>query len=383
VEKLRTSLKVNLKRLTETLIDLVKIPSPPGKEAEIAKAVAGRLEELGLKPSIDEYFNVKAELGSKGKTIVLNAHLDHVPPSEGWSFNPYEGKLEGSRIYGVGASDNKSGVAAMLEIAEILSRVEEVLKGRVVFLFTSREETSLGKDEARSRALHGLKADGGLCLDTHLLSEDGKANLVVGCRGILNLTLMVLGRAYHSSEPEKGINSIYISMRYIQALRKLKLPKSKRKPPVRTNLSVTKIATNGWATRIPDKCTLTINYRALPEENLEKAKDRLLKLASKKCREGFKLESVEASRGYRLNLREPMVKASLAALKELGLKAKLTISRGWIDAASFKLKAGIPMVGLGTPTKGQAHVPNEWEDLECLKTGAQAALMATLKFLEN
>jgi len=336
-----------------------------------------------LKPSVDEYLNVKAELGLKGKTIVLNSHLDHVPPGENWSFNPYEGRLEGLRVYGVGASDNKSGVAAMLEMAEILSRAEGSLRGRVVFLFTSREETSLGKEEARRKAFQGLKADGGLCLDTHLLGEDGKANLVVGCRGIMNLTLTVLGRAYHSSEPEKGVNSIYTSMNFIQALRKLKLPKSKRKPPSHANLSVTKIATNGWATRIPDKCTLTINYRALPEENLEKARNRLLKLASKKCVEGFKLESVEEAEGYRLNLQEPIVKASLAALKELGLKAKPTISRGWIDAASFKLKAGIPMVGLGTPTKGQAHVPDEWEDLRCLETGAQAALTATLKFLEG
>ncbi|MHC1563807.1 MAG: M20 family metallopeptidase [Candidatus Hecatellaceae archaeon] len=322
-------------------------------------------------------------MGLKGKTIVLNAHLDHVPPRENWSFNPYEGRLEGSRVYGVGASDNKSGVAAMLEIAELLSRAEGSLRGRVVFLFTSREETSLGKEEARRKAFQGLKADGGICLDTHLLDEGGKANLVVGCRGIMNLTLTVLGRAYHSSEPEKGVNSIYMSMSYIQALRKLKLPRSKRKPPSHANLSVTKIATNGWATRIPDKCTLTINYRALPEENLEKVRSRLLKLASKKCREGFKLESVEKAEGYRLNLKEPIVKASLKALKELGLKARPTISRGWIDAASFKLKAGIPMVGLGTPTKGQAHVPDEWEDLQCLETGAQAALTATLRFLEG
>lgn len=374
-------MQVNLKRLTQTLLGLVRIPSPPGKEEQIAEAVAERLQNLGLKPSVDEYFNVQASLGPKGKTLALNAHLDHVPPGEGWTLNPYEGKLEGGRIYGVGASDNKSGVAAMLEIAEILSRRENLLGGRLLLLFTSREETGLGKEEARRKLFQGLKADGGICLDTHLLDEKGRANLVVGCRGIVNLTLSVLGRAYHSSEPEKGVNSIYISMQYIQALRKLKLPRSKLKPPSQASLSVTKISTNGWATRIPDKCTLTINYRALPEENLEKAERRLLNLASKKCREGFKVEQVEALKGYRLNLEEPIVKASLQALKELNLKVKPVISRGWIDAASFRLQAGIPMVGLGPPTRGQAHTPDEWEDLECLRLGTQAVLNASLKFL--
>ncbi|RLI25474.1 MAG: peptidase M20, partial [Candidatus Hecatellales archaeon] len=103
--RLVEELKVNVKRLAETLVELVRIPSPPGEEGKIAEAVADRLEKLGVKPSIDKYFNVRAELGPKGKTVVLNAHLDHVPPGEGWTLNPYEGRMEGGRIYGVGASD--------------------------------------------------------------------------------------------------------------------------------------------------------------------------------------------------------------------------------------------------------------------------------------
>jgi acetylornithine deacetylase/succinyl-diaminopimelate desuccinylase-like protein len=286
------------------------------------------------------------------------------------------------KIYGVGASDNKSGVAAMLEIAKILTKAEVKLKGKIILLFTSREETHEGKEDSRRLALSGLKAEGGICLDTHLL-EDGFARLVVGCRGIMNLTLKVLGRSYHSSEPEKGVNAIYNAIKYIENLRKLKLPRKTKPLKMRSNLSVTKIWTNGWATRIPDKCCLTVNYRALPNENLEKVKNRLLRLASKSCKAGFGVENVEGSDGYLLSLGEPIVKASLEALKAMKLKVKPTLSLGWIDAAEFLFKAGIPMVGIGPVTRGQAHVVDEYEDVEALKLGTEAAFKAALKFLET
>ena len=374
-------MKLNPKNLAQTLAALVRIPSPPGEEAEIAVEVAGRLEALGLKPRIDKYQNVKAHLGPKGRTILLNAHLDHVPPIGRWSFNPYSGKIAEGKVYGVGASDNKSGVAAMLEIARLLAQREASLPGRIIFLFTSREETHEGKEESRRSALKGLKADAGICLDAHTFENRKTINLEVGCRGILNLTLTIYGKAYHSSEPEKAVNSIYISIEYIQALRRLKLPKRVKPPKAKADLSVTKISTNGWPTRIPDRCTLTINYRALPEENLEHVEHQLVKLAQLKCREGFQVEKAEWSEGYFVPLEEPIVQAAKASIREMGFAARPAIARGWIDAAVFTLKAKIPTIALGTTTKGQAHTPNEYEDLECLNVGAEAVLRTALKFL--
>ena len=75
------------------------------------------------------------------------------------------------------------------------------------------------------------------------------------------------------------------------------------------------------------------------------------------------------------------VKAAKASVREMGFGVKPAIAKGWIDAAIFANWAGIPTVGLGPTTKGQAHVVDEYEEVECLHLGAQAVLNAALNFL--
>ena len=148
--------------LLSCLQALVRIPSLPGREAQVAEYVALELRGLGLDPFVDEYFNVVAELGSGSPRILVNAHLDTVPPGSGWSVDPYGGELREGRVYGRGASDNKAGVAAMLAVAKALKGVS--LEGTLILLFTSREE-GRGKLEARRHLRDRLSVDAGLCLD--------------------------------------------------------------------------------------------------------------------------------------------------------------------------------------------------------------------------
>lgn len=365
--------------LVKTLVELIQTKSLSGKEERIAKKVSKILEDFGYKPEIDKYYNVLAEIGS-GKTILLNAHLDHVPPVGSWTVEPYSGKIVNGKIYGVGASDNKSGVAAMLEIARILSK-NKPSKGKVIFLFTSREEGE--KDEARKILVGKVKADVGICLDHNIDVENRVAELIVGCKGIGNFEIEVYGKSYHSSEPKEGINAIYRAVKLVNTIQNQKFPSIKKPLKEEAVASITKINTDGWATRIPDLCRLTLNYRALPKEKREEADKRIFNLVKKVFKKDFKVVLTTYHEGYLIDLNNPIVKTAKKSARELGFKPKISIAKGWVDAATFTNQLGIPTICIGPTTKGQAHIENEYEKIENLVYGTEIVLRTVLNYLES
>ena len=365
--------------LVKNLMELVQIPSLSGKEEKIAEKVTETLKTFGYQPKIDEYYNVVAEIGS-GKTILLNAHLDHVPPVGNWTIDPYSGKIVNGKVYGVGASDNKSGVAAMLEIARILSK-NKPSKGKVLFLFTSQEES--GKTEARKILMGKIKAEAGICLDHHLDVKNRIAELIVGCRGIGNFEIEVYGKSYHSSEPEKGVNAIYRALKLINTVQNLKPPTLQKPLKVKAVASITKINTNGWATRIPDQCKLTLNYRSLPQEKRKQAEKRILNLTKKTLKKDFKITLKTYHEGYLIPLNHPIIKIAKKSVEELKFKPKISIAKGWVDAAFFTNQLKIPTICLGPVTPGQAHVENEYENIQNLIYGTKIVLRTVLNYLQH
>lgn len=363
--------------LVKTLVELVQTPSLSLNEKEIAEKIFKMFEEFGYKPKMDEYYDVIVEVGSGKKTILLNSHTDTVPPVGDWSINPYAGKVAGGRVYGLGASDNKCGVAAMVEIARIFSFKPP--NGKVVFLFTSREESE--KDEARKALIGKVKANLGICLDHYISAKNKVADIVVGCKGIGNFTLKVYGKAYHSSEPEKAVNAIYRAVDVVEAVKKAKFPSIFKPLKEKAVASITKISSNGWATRIPDQCNLTINYRALPREKRDKAEKRIFKLVKKVLKKDFNLTLDTFHEGYLINLKHEVVKAAVKTAKQIKFKPKLSIAKGWVDAAFFNHALNIPTICIGPGTQGQAHVKDEYEDIEDLYHGTLLVYKTVLNIL--
>ncbi|MGQ0571136.1 MAG: M20/M25/M40 family metallo-hydrolase, partial [Armatimonadota bacterium] len=95
------------------LQDLIRLCSvnPPGDEAPVAEAVAGKLKKHGVPVDLDHFApnraNAVGRLRGNGKpAIVLSGHLDTVASGETpWERDPFSGKLAGGRIWGRGAAD--------------------------------------------------------------------------------------------------------------------------------------------------------------------------------------------------------------------------------------------------------------------------------------
>src|SRR5262245_39158587 len=106
---------------------LVAIRSYPGEEGVVQRAVAAWLDGQGVRaeliPTEGDRPNVLARVeNGPGPTLLLNGHVDTVLAAQGWSCDPWQGKRDGDRLYGLGAADMKSGVAAAMLVTRALDR---------------------------------------------------------------------------------------------------------------------------------------------------------------------------------------------------------------------------------------------------------------------
>ena len=104
----------------ELLKKMVAIPSVEGQEAEMGNLVAEYTASLGMEVEKQEVepgrCNViaRVKIGSGGKTVVLNSHMDVVPAADGWDTAPYQLTIKDGRAYGRGSTDAKGCLTALL-----------------------------------------------------------------------------------------------------------------------------------------------------------------------------------------------------------------------------------------------------------------------------
>jgi acetylornithine deacetylase len=196
--------------LSRLILDLCRVDSTTGLEANLLPLLSERLEGLGarirLQPVEGGRSNLLA-LWSRPR-VLFSTHLDTVPP-----YLPP--RLENGRIRGRGACDAKGAMACMLEAIRTL--LADGLRG-IAFLGVVGEETdSLGARRALELGpdLAGLEA---------VVNGEPTGNrLATGQKGSLHLRLRCRGKAAHSGTPEAGVNAAFPMLDWIAALRRLPL----------------------------------------------------------------------------------------------------------------------------------------------------------------
>jgi len=129
-------------RLYRTLVDIVRIPSTSGHEEQVRDFLAQQLTQLGLAHHIDAAGNLITTLpGERGKPLLLNAHMDRVPPGRG-----HEPVLRAGVLYSDGTTnlgaDDAAGITIILELLRRI--IEQHLPHPpLVIVFTVQEEAGL------------------------------------------------------------------------------------------------------------------------------------------------------------------------------------------------------------------------------------------------
>ena len=128
-------------RFTTTLIDLIRIPSTSGHEEKIRTHLAQYLASLGLSTTIDGSGNLISMLTGEGAPLLLNAHMDRVPPGLGHQPILRNGVLFSDGTTNLGA-DDAAGIAIILEVVR-RTLEQELPHPPLVIVFTVQEEAGL------------------------------------------------------------------------------------------------------------------------------------------------------------------------------------------------------------------------------------------------
>lgn len=187
-------------------------PDDAGCQALIGE----RLEAAGFTVQhlrFGEVDNLWAVAGATGPLLCLAGHTDVVPPgpAEDWQHDPFEARIEDGWLYGRGASDMKSSVAAMVCAAERFRADQPDHDGRLALLLTSDEE---GPAVDGTRAVVNWLAQNDTRIDYCLVGEPSSSNslgdtIKNGRRGSLNGHIRVHGRQGHVAYPDVADNALH------------------------------------------------------------------------------------------------------------------------------------------------------------------------------
>lgn len=362
-------MEVDGTRLVRWLQELIRIPSVTGNEGNVARYVEAELRKLGYDPVV-EANNVYFETGDGGRCLLLNAHLDTVELGEGWKRDPFGGLLEDGKVYGRGASDDKGNVAAMLEIAR-LARGRR-LGGRILFTFTTGEEFGCPLEEKGSYLLsRHLRADRALVLEPQVDVAEKRMNIIHGCRGIENVRVKIKGKGAHTGYPERGVNAVARAGQLLTRLETLDLHVVKVPgQEVRTVLMPIRIEGGADMFLVPASCDLLLHARTAPDDvTLVPGVERLCREV---CGDGFELTRPYSAPGYVESDEDPLIDLIRKESGDSGYSTVTRFAGGRIDAAIFKIVAGIPSFCAGVGDRDQMHLVDEYISVPEFVTCAEA-----------
>lgn len=325
------------------------IPGAAG-EGAIVRFVAEWCERAGLEVEVEETApgrpNVIATARGTGggRSLLLNGHTDTVGVAGMEA--PFAPRLDGGRLYGRGAYDMKSGVAAIL-VAAVRAR-ELRLRGDVVV-------TAVADEEAGSIGTAAVAAS--RTADAAIVSEPTELKLAIAHRGFVAFELETAGRAAHGSRPELGIDAIALMGHALVRLGELdrRLRAGRSHPLVGTgSLHASLIEGGQEYSSYPARCLLGGERRTIPGETIGHVEAELAELLGElegQVRVVFAREPFEI--GADCELAE-LVRRHAGEPEVVGVPY-------WADSALLAA-AGIPTVVFGPLGEG-AHAEVEWVDL--------------------
>lgn len=328
--------------LAATLEWLVNIRSVTGSEGRLATAISERLLPIWTLTGVQRFGN-SLVVGQRTERPIISlfGHLDTVPEQNGNGV----ARIEDGRMYGLGTSDMKAGLAVMIHLLED----EGVRTGEydVVGVFYDREEGPVdenGLEEVLERAPWLVQSE------IAVVMEPTDLKLELGCNGTMNADVVFRGKAAHSARPWLGDNAVTKAGAWLADLH----AREPRKETIagleyREVFTITR-ADGGIANNIvPAEFRLNLNYRFPPSLTIEDAGRRLREIAAPAdevvIRDAAPAGDVPEGNKHLLRF-------------ESLLGGERRSKQGWTDVARLTA-LGIPAVNYGPGDPSLAHQADE------------------------
>lgn len=341
--------------LGQRTLSLCLIPSVIGDEKAIADHVEAWARTVFAEGEIlrRSHSLLLGNLNDPRPSVALVGHLDTVPRHQ--DTGPV--RIEGDRLYALGSSDMKGGLAVMMELAERLPRAQ--LPFNLLLMLYEREEGPY-LESGLGPILESLGDAKKLRFGIAMEPTDNVVQ--VGCVGTLHATLRFTGKSAHSARPWQGENAIHKAGPVLAELLAL--------PPREVNfggfrfqevMSVTRASGGRARNVIPDTMELNLNYRFAPGKTVAQAQEELRAFVAGRA----EIEFTDLSPSGRVCADNPLFQRLLATTG-----ASATSKQAWTDVARFS-EAGIDAVNYGPGETAQAHQVNESASVSALVVAYQ------------
>ncbi|ANS74913.1 hypothetical protein AWM70_10145 [Paenibacillus yonginensis] len=361
---------INQKRLIEQFLELVQVDSETGQEREMADLLTRKFEQLGLRVVEDDTQaatghgagNLIATLAENGVAgadpIFFTCHMDTVMPGKGIKPVITEDgwiRSDGTTILG---SDDKAGLAALLEVIQALKE-NNVPHGQIQFVITVGEESGLVGARAMDPKL--LDAKFGYALDSN--GEVG--SICIAAPTQAKLEIEIYGRSAHAGvNPEDGISAIQVAGKAISRMNLGRIDNE-------TTANIGKFEGGGATNIVPDYVKLYAEARSVVQEKVEKQLADMKEAVVSACRDYGARGEVHSRivyPAYRYDDSDAVVQLAKKAAGELGLSGRTFASGGGSDANVFN-GHGIPTVNLAV---GYEHIHTTSEQIKAEDIGKAA-----------
>ena len=386
---------VDKEKLVADSLDLVNVDSPTGREGEVAELYASKLRALGMKVVMQEVepgrSNVLATLkGSKsdGATLMFNGHLDtSFAASEDpvilkaisnvYSFEMPWGRIEGDWIYGMGAFNMKSALAAYASAVRAIQDSGENLAGDIVIAGVVGEIEKTQVDRYMGPQYRGyghgtsyLVAHGGTA-DVAILGEPTGLRLMCAHSGSCWFKIGLRGALVHTGHSATSTNVILQMNRVINAIEDW-IPDYQTRftfKGIKPTVNIGSIE-GGWpwrASRTPGFCNLYLDVRFPPRHHALDIRQELSKVLQKVKQEmgiEAELEIYVTDEWSEVSEDEYVAKSVAQAHRKVFAGPVENVYFSWSSDANILTRHGIvavnygPSGGVGKETRGTMHIPS-------------------------
>ncbi len=388
----------NREALVAFLQGLLQIPSVTGNEARIQEYLADYTKKMGAKvdrfiPNLDELRQHPAFVPSAlpyenrpnvvasfpgtggGRSLLFNGHVDVIPEgaAENWSHGCWSGDVKDGKIYGRGASDMKSGVAAMTMAVRALTENHIRCKGDILLEYVMDEE--LTGNGTLACVLKGYQADAGICCETSSMCVQP------GSIGRIWFEIRIKGKAVGIQKHHEGVNAIdlgYIVTKAVSEFEKLRF--SQISHPLYPDISssipcmIGQFESGTYASAFPDACLLKGSMATVPGESSDQVKEEFVTFLRKTCSTEdpwfLKNPPEVAFTGYfaepsAISSEAPIVTTLAQEYQQVMHKMPVISGRqGAADIRHLNAYGNTPTVIFGPGLTEQMHANNEWVYVE-------------------
>jgi len=381
----------------QELIDLLQVliqkrsDYPPGDCRSAIQVVENWLEQDHVPYQIytrcEHQPNLIARWGNPDRRprLMFHSHIDTVPAGdlESWTVDPFSGEVLAGRIYGRGAGDDKSSVAAQVIALLTLARAEVPLDGCLQLVVVSDEESG------GLQGTHWFHQEGKLETDALVVGEQTENHVAIAERVACGIDLTVFGKSAHGAMPWAGENAVLKTARALTWLEGRLFPQLEARrhpylPP--PTLNIGKIQGGIQWSIVPERCKVEMDRRLIPGETREVAMLEISQLLDEYSRQveplRYELYSEgEVAANINTSPDDPLVRSAAQALQDVcGKHHRLA---GYVQTSDGRWFArdGIPIIIFGPSDPAVAHAADEYVTQEQLVEAARFLTLLALRWL--